>query len=308
MDDGVEHPFRHLDRIEPGLQLALAVHLGVGHNRSCLQVSLLEAIDDDWNSCPKHVESNRDVTLEEGHPRVAVVETEEKQSHDKSAVLVKGVENNNGDAFVIMAPVDEEKTFEESELGDGVVRSAHSLHALVSRYSDANVCSLNHGHVVGPVPNGQRHGCRLHPVLNESHDDRLLIRRHATRNNSLAHLAKGEEEVLKILIRLDETQRPPVYDEGEVFCLHADVVLVLLKRTLQLLSHHVFAVSVDNGDVHFICEELTGETNVDSRLLLISREHPYLEPTAGEGGNGFRYPDLKLVFDGRGADYFEVGF
>jgi hypothetical protein len=45
---------------------------------------------------------------------------------------------------------------------------------------------LQHGHVVGPITDGQRHRCGLYVVLDHAHEDGLLLGRHAAGNDSVA--------------------------------------------------------------------------------------------------------------------------
>lgn len=59
----------------------------------------------------------------------------------------------------------------------GVVRRVGGLHALVATDPHANMCCLNHAHVVGAVPNCQRDG--LYMLLHHIHNLGLLQWRHS---------------------------------------------------------------------------------------------------------------------------------
>eukprot|EP00961_Rhodomonas_salina_P087105 1171630-Rhodomonas_salina.3 len=80
------------------------------------------------------------------------------------------------------------KTTRQQDLGDGVVGAAHGLEALVAADADADVGLGDHGHVVGAVADGERHGLGLHAVAHHAHDLPLLVRRDPARDHRLAQL------------------------------------------------------------------------------------------------------------------------
>ena len=96
-------------------------------------------------------------------------------------VLVERVEDESAHAVVIGGAVDEKEATEEAELSDGIIRSAGRLQALHSRDADSDMGFLDHGHVVGTVADGQRHGLRLN--CHGLHYLGLLAGRYATAND-----------------------------------------------------------------------------------------------------------------------------
>ncbi len=45
----------------------------------------------------------------------------------------------------------------------------------------------------------------------------------------------------------------------------------------ELSDHALSGVLVNNEDFHLLCQQLTGVTNVDGRLLLVPRQYPDLD-------------------------------
>ena len=56
---------------------------------------------------------------------------------------------------------------------------------------------------------------------------------------------------------------------------------------------------VDDHDVHLCIKEAGGEANVDSRLLLVPRQHPHFDPGHTQACDRLRHAVLKPVLDTR---------
>lgn len=140
----------------------------------------------------KHLNRRLDVDLLP-RPRAVEVEPELRQRHEN--VLVKHVADDVAHANVIPATVFENKKAQVFELCNGIVGRIDCLHALLALDADAHVCLLNHGHVVGPVANGQR-SCRRDTHFDEINHLPLLVGRDAARHHGLATATKFQQAVL----------------------------------------------------------------------------------------------------------------
>ena len=75
-----------------------------------------------------------------------------KLDNVKGDVFVERVEDCLGYPGVEPRPVNKEEPRQEPELGDGEVGTVDSLHSFVSGDAHTHVGFLNHGHVIGPIP------------------------------------------------------------------------------------------------------------------------------------------------------------
>ena len=64
-------------------------------------------------------------------------------------------------------------------------------------------------------------------------------------------------------------------------------------------THH--AVCVDGYDLHAVINEVGGEANVDSCLLLVASQNPDIDPGFLQTLNGLRYPFLQTIFYASGS-------
>lgn len=66
-------------------------------------------------------------------------------------ILVEEVENHVGQACVAPVAMDQQQLAEVFKPGDGKVTGHHSLHALLARYPNANICYLDHTDIIGSI-------------------------------------------------------------------------------------------------------------------------------------------------------------
>lgn len=71
--------------------------------------------------------------------------------------LVEEVVDHGGDAGIEEMPVNEENATDESELGKCKIRRVDRLSALLAHQSKADVCLLNHGHIIRTITDCRRH-------------------------------------------------------------------------------------------------------------------------------------------------------
>lgn len=74
--------------------------------------------------------------------------------------------------------MDQNKSLEEAELANGVVRRHDRLATLLAGNAHTNISLLNHGYIVGAVTNGQRH--YVEPISDKLNDGSLLRRTDST--------------------------------------------------------------------------------------------------------------------------------
>jgi len=120
-------------------------------------------------------------------------------NHVETDVLIKEVENQLGDAVVGPGAVDEEEPPQEPELGDGVIRGPDRLQTLLAADAHANVGSLDHSNVVGPVAN--REGDGLEGVLNQQDHLRLLERGDTAADHRFAPLPNVQHQPLHVILQ-----------------------------------------------------------------------------------------------------------
>lgn len=84
--------------------------------------------------------------------------------------------------------MDQHQAGQEAELADGVVRAHDRLPALLTSDTHADVRLLNHGDIVGAVSDGKCHD--IQPVLDQTHNGRLLRGRHTTAEHGPTLLAQ----------------------------------------------------------------------------------------------------------------------
>ena len=74
--------------------------------------------------------------------RLAVFVVEEEEGQYKGDVLVKGVQDTSAQIAVVVAPVHQQQVLEETELGNGVVRSIDGLDSFLSADPNTNMRGL----------------------------------------------------------------------------------------------------------------------------------------------------------------------
>ena len=90
-----------------------------------------------------------------------------KQWYHEQYVFVEIEADQCGIPAVALPAVHEQKSLQEVELADGVVRGPHGLGALQASDSDANMCGSYHIYVIRPVTDGQcqcRGLCKAHQL------------------------------------------------------------------------------------------------------------------------------------------------
>ena len=135
----------------------------------------------------EHDVVERDVErVEDGLPREPVHEGEKELREGENDVLVEEVEDHLRDPDVAPPSVHEHEPPQRLELRQRVVTRLHGAHSLLPVETDPDVRLLDHVHVIGSVPDSQRD--LPEPVLHQLHDQRLLHRRCATADDTLALL------------------------------------------------------------------------------------------------------------------------
>ena len=81
-------------------------------------------------------------------------------------------------------------------------------------------------------------------------------------------------------------------------------MLALVQLALQFLHRQL----VNREQGHHLVEETSRKTNVNCCLDFVSREHPHLDASPANEPYGIGNILLKLVFDGGGADEFQILF
>lgn len=84
-------------------------------------------------------------------------------------------------------------------LCNSIVGRVDRLQTFFTRYSHADIGSLNHADVVRPVANCQRH--RTNAFFDQFDNERLLQRRYAATNDSLALDGQAEQQTLAVIVR-----------------------------------------------------------------------------------------------------------
>ena len=87
--------------------------------------------------------------------------------------------------------MDQEQPLEEPELCDAVVGGEDGLHPLLPADPHPDVRGLDHGHVVGPVPDGEGHGLLV--LLDQLHHQGLLQGRHPAADDGRTVLCHAQK-------------------------------------------------------------------------------------------------------------------
>lgn len=110
----------------------------------------------------------------------------------------------------------EHEPAQEAELRDGKVRGVRRLEPLLAADADADLGALDHPDVVGAVADRERHGRGGDARAHHLHDERLLLRGHAARDDGLAAARDGQQRVLRVLVPEDVRQRLSGHDDAYV--------------------------------------------------------------------------------------------
>ncbi len=142
--------------------------------------------------------------------------------------------------MVAPVAVNQQQLPQKAKLGDGVVRVAHGLHALLPGHADADVGPLYHGHVVGAVANGQ--GDRLGALDDKLDDLGLLDGGDSAADDGAARDAQVEEVAANVVAQ-GVLESAAVDDHGAVV-LAAEVVAKLVDVPQQRLSRRLGESSI----------------------------------------------------------------
>lgn len=92
--------------------------------------------------------------------------------HEKSNVLIEGVEDNLSDSLVAPGAVNKEKFAKITELCNCNIGASGSLETLNATDTDAYMCGLDHRDIVRPITDSQKK--RLEMTLHELNHKRFL--------------------------------------------------------------------------------------------------------------------------------------
>eukprot|EP00162_Nutomonas_longa_P015390 comp22295_c0_seq1/m.53329 comp22295_c0_seq1/g.53329 ORF comp22295_c0_seq1/g.53329 comp22295_c0_seq1/m.53329 type:complete len:553 (+) comp22295_c0_seq1:926-2584(+) len=215
-------------------------------------------------------------------------ELRERERH----IFVKRIQDENCHALVRPAPVDQQQRRKEAELANRVVRGPHSLGAFLAFNTNAQMCRLDHRHIVRAVADRERDIVEI--VLDKTHNERLLDRRHAAADHGLALERKLKHVPLALRVER-KRQRSTVNHKPNVVGLLLG--LGLFDARNQALLHPGLVFFIHNHNVHRKMQQRARKANVDRRLLLVPREHPDLDVGARKNLNRARNTFLQLVLD-----------
>mmetsp|Transcript_17807 Transcript_17807/g.62487 ORF Transcript_17807/g.62487 Transcript_17807/m.62487 type:complete len:637 (+) Transcript_17807:2623-4533(+) len=202
----------------------------------------------------------------------------------------------------------QQQSLQKAELSDGKIGCVDSLSALATRNPNSNLRLLNHGHIIGTVADGQRHGLRRDARSDQTHHPGLLQRGHAAGDDHLAlsrHLQEGPPQ-----IELGHSLKRGTSDHhrGLLAARNSSVEgdLHALEFGSQLLGAN-FGIHVQDHHLHLVAEHLGTVANVPSRLQLVPGQHPQLDAGFADLHDGLRDIILKLVLDACRTDDFHAG-
>lgn len=81
--------------------------------------------------------------------------TNPKLRHEHGDVLVEGIEDDFGYPLVAPSSMNQQELAQISELPDSNIGAPCCLQAFYAADAHANVCRLDHGHIVGTITDGQ---------------------------------------------------------------------------------------------------------------------------------------------------------
>mmetsp|Transcript_31016 Transcript_31016/g.101116 ORF Transcript_31016/g.101116 Transcript_31016/m.101116 type:complete len:472 (-) Transcript_31016:1778-3193(-) len=297
------------------LTLPLCVERRVRALRVLRDVLVEHADRDDGQRHKHHVVSRHRHVVVHRLAAVEGVHGVEEERETEEEVLVEEIRDEASDTSKVPAPVHEQEALEKFELCKRKIGSHDRLHALLARNPDPDVRRLDHPHVVGAVPDGER---RAAGVLHQRGDERFLQRRHAAAHHSFTLAPNVEEEVTQL--RVDGVREcAAVDDDGGGFLGRGESALdsleacsdvgdrLLLDVVPALIPHRVGeGVQVDDINLHVRAEQRARFRDVDGGVLLVAGEDPQRHSRLRELLDTLRHAVLKLVLNGCRPEQHEI--
>mmetsp|Transcript_17808 Transcript_17808/g.62498 ORF Transcript_17808/g.62498 Transcript_17808/m.62498 type:complete len:585 (+) Transcript_17808:2623-4377(+) len=185
----------------------------------------------------------------------------------------------------------QQQSLQKAELSDGKIGCVDSLSALATRNPNSNLRLLNHGHIIGTVADGQRHGLRRDAFSHQTHHLCLLRRAHPARDEHGAALGDVQQLLLGLITLHEDLQCLPRDHQS----LPAGVVKVPIS--LELVEVHRALLLVYDAQVHGGSQHLGAEADVPRRLQLVTSEDPELDASSADLLDGLGDAFLELVLD-----------